>query len=236
MGLPLVGSLVDRVMTWKVRLSFPAAQSWLSAHPPHGLPSDGSAAGSTGAVADIAGYSYRGPASAAWQSAELEISTAPAGHGASVIRVDALVVWLDPRPLDSGPGPHPIRVTLDSGCPPTDARATGVANPGGSLSDQLLPAGLPTAGLRCRYDGMNGHAWQLVNAQRLTATAARQAARSMARLALSHADGGVTSCPMDDESAEVLALAYPGRPDVDLWVKLNGCGGVSNGHVTAGGV
>ena len=43
------------------------------------------------------------------------------------------------------------------------------------------------------------------------------------------------NCPADDGSAQVLALAYPGPVDVDLWVKLNGCGGVSNGHITAGG-
>ncbi len=58
----------------------------------------------------------------------------------------------------------------------------------------------------------------------------------MARMPLSHPDGEVVNCPMDDGSAEVLALAYPGRPDVDLWIKLNGCGGVSNGYITAGGL
>ena len=26
-------------------------------------------------------------------------------------------------------------------------------------------------------------------------------------------------------------LKYPGRPDVDVWIKLNGCGGVSNGYI-----
>jgi hypothetical protein len=35
-------------------------------------------------------------------------------------------------------------------------------------------------------------------------------------------------------SAELIALSYPGRPDVDLWVRLNGCGGVSNGYIFAG--
>jgi hypothetical protein len=47
--------------------------------------------------------------------------------------------------------------------------------------------------------------------------------------------GGVVNCPADDGSAEVLALAYPGRPGVDLWISLNGCGGVSNGYIDAGG-
>jgi hypothetical protein len=236
LGQPGVSSLVDRVMTWRVRLPFPAAQSWLSAHPPRGLPGDGSAQSSDQGVPGLAGYSYRGPASPAWQSAELEIGTAPAGRGASVIRADAVIVWLDPRPVRSGPGRYPIRVTVSSGCPPTDAGVSGVANPGGGLSERLLPLGQPSAGLRCRYDGLNGHPWHLVNAQRLTVSAARQVARSMARLPLAHPDGGVTMCPMDDESAEVLVLAYPGRPDVDLWVKLNGCGGVFNGHIATGGV
>jgi hypothetical protein len=58
----------------------------------------------------------------------------------------------------------------------------------------------------------------------------------MARLPLSHTDGAVVHCPMDDGSAEILALAYPGRPDVDLWIKLNGGASVSNGYIAAGGL
>lgn len=57
----------------------------------------------------------------------------------------------------------------------------------------------------------------------------------MARMPLSHVDGGTVSCPMDDGSYAVLVLTYAGRPDVDLWIKLNGCGGVSNGYIRAGG-
>lgn len=235
LGRPLVGTLVDQVVTWRAPLPFPAAQAWLSAHPPRGLAQDGSVQDGNRTGPDLFGYSYRGPASPAWQSADLEIGTAPAGPGASVIRADAVIIWLDPRPGRSPPGAHPIRVTLTGGCPPTDAGVTGVANPDAGLSQRLLPPGQPATGLRCRYDGLNGHPWHLVNARRLSAPAARQAARPMARLPLSHTDGGVVNCPADDGSAEVLALAYPGRPDVDLWVKLNGCGGVSNGRITAGG-
>jgi hypothetical protein len=33
----------------------------------------------------------------------------------------------------------------------------------------------------------------------------------------------------------VLTLAYPSRPDVDLWITQDGCGGVSNGYITTGG-
>lgn len=235
LGRPAVASLVDRVVAWRVGSPFAAVQAWLSAHPPQGLPSDGSArAGNafTGQTT-MAGTSYRGPASRAWQSADLEISTAPVGSDTSMIRVDAVIVWLDPRPVPSGPGARPVRVTVAGGCPPTDQGVTGVANPGAGLTGRLLPPGQPTAGLRCRYDGLNGHPWHLVAARRLTALAAGQAARSMARMPLSHPDGAVVNCPMDDGSAEVLALAYPGRADVDLWIKLNGCGGVSNGYISA---
>lgn len=237
MGTPDVTSLVDRVMTWRVRLPFAAARAWLSAHRPRGLHSDGSANGGNGITGwtSMVGDSYSGPANPAWASADLEISTAPAGENASVIRVDAVIVWLDPRPVRSGPGVHPVRVTVSGGCPLTDRGVTGVANPGHVLTRRLLPPGQPTAGLRCRYDGLNGHPWHLVAARRLTATAARRAARSMARIPLSHTDGGVMSCPMDDGSFEVLALAYPNRPDVDLWIKLNGCGGISNGYITVRG-
>jgi hypothetical protein len=238
MGTPGVTSLVDQVVAWRVSLPFAATRAWLSAHPPRGLPSDGSASSGNAFAGrtTMAGASYRGPASPAWQSADLEISTAPAAAGGSVIRADAVIVWLDPRPVHSGPGTHPIRVTVTDGCPASDRGVTGVTNPGGGLTRRLLPAGQPAGGLRCRYDGLNGHPWHLVSATRLTAAAARRAARSMARMPLSHTDGGVVNCPMDDGSYAVLALAYPGRPDVDLWIKLNGCRGVFNGYITAGGL
>jgi hypothetical protein len=55
----------------------------------------------------------------------------------------------------------------------------------------------------------------------------------MAARPLSHPDGGAVSCS-ETGAAEVLALAYPRRPDVDLWIKLDGCGGVFNGYITTG--
>jgi hypothetical protein len=235
LGSPSVTSMVDRVAAWRAGSPFAAVRAWLSAHPPRGLPSAGSASGRKAGQDSMAGWGYRGPADRAWQSANLEISAAPAGADASTIRVDAVIVWLDPRPISSGPGRHPVRVTVAGGCPAADRGVTGVTNPGAGLTRRLLPPGPPAAGLRCRYDGINGHPWRLVASQRLTAPAARQAARSMAARPLSHTDGGSVACPADDGSAEVLALAYPGRPGIDLWIKLNGCGGVSNGHIATGG-
>ena len=234
-GSPMVSSLVDKPMTWRVRLPFGTVRAWLSAHPPRGLRVQGwaSSGGAGGGQETAAGTSYQGPGNAAWQSAELDISTAPDGTGATAIRADAMIVWLDPRPVRSGPGAHPLRVTLAGGCPFSDSKVTGVTNPGTGLTRQLLPPGQPTAGLRCRYYGLNEHAFALRSSRRLTAAEARRAARTMRALPLSHPDGEVMSCPNDDGSAEVLVLSYPGRPDVDLWIYLTGCGGVSNGHISA---
>lgn len=97
-----------------------------------------------------------------------------------------------------------------------------------------VPAASPRTGLECVYYGMNGHTWRLRRQQHLTAAHAQRVAASMARRQLSHPLGEVRSCPMDDGSAELIALSYPGGPDVDLWVLLNGCGGVSNGYIFAG--
>jgi len=236
MGTPDITSLVDQVAVWRAGLPIAATRKWLAVHPPRGLPSDGGDLGSQSAGVTIYGTSYRAPPSQAWASADLEISVAPDGPDATAIRVDALIVWLDPRPVKSGPGAHPIRITVAGGCPATDQAVTGVTNPGAPLTQQLLPPGQPTAGLRCQYAGGNGHPpWHLTAATRLVGLAARQAAASMARLRLSHANPAVARClPPDDGSAEVLVLAYPGRPDVDLF-QLVGCGGVSNGYISAGG-
>jgi hypothetical protein len=38
---------------------------------------------------------------------------------------------------------------------------------------------------------------------------------------------------MDDGSAAVIVLAYPGRPDVDLWATTSGCTTIANGHISA---
>ncbi len=221
--------------SWRVRLPFGAVRAWLLAHPPKGLRDAG--AGSTGnsrsgQVIKI-GDGYSAPASKAWQSADLDISATAAGPHATVIRADADVVWLDPVPVRSGPGRHPARVTLASGCPRDDRGVTGVTNPGMKLTRRLLPPGQPVAGLRCSYHGLNGHPWQLSAITHLSAAAARREARSMSAIPLSHVDGAVLMCPADDDSSAILVLAYPGHRDVDLWIHLEGCGGVSNGYIRA---
>jgi hypothetical protein len=202
-----------------------------------GLQQDGSMGqwgiGGTGGTI-ITGYSYDGPSNPAWQSADLAIEVAPAGSDASVIRADGQVVWLDPVPEQDLGSARRMRVTVAGGCPDSDAGFADVANSGLGLTGRLLPGTAPAAGLECRYYGLNGHAWRLRSATRLNAAAASRVASSMARIPLSHPEGAVLNCPLDDDSAEVIALSYPGRPDVDLWISLTGCGGVSNGYILAG--
>ena len=130
------------------------------------------------------------------------------------------------------PGAPVSRVTAR--CPATDKGIAGVTNQGADLPRRLLPAAAPTAGLECRYYGLNGRPFRLRSQTRLTAAAASKVARSMQRLPLSHTVGGVSFCPMDDEASEIIALSYAGRPAVDLQVKLNGCRFVENGFIQAG--
>jgi hypothetical protein len=244
LGAPWV-SLVDRSRSWRVPMPFAQALTWLGAERPgslhqgglreDGLQQDGStgqphAGGRTITI----GYSYDGPPSPAWQSADLAIEVAPAGSDASVIRADGLVVWLDPVPEQDLGSAQRMRVTVAGGCPDSDAGFGDVANSGLGLERRLLPGAAPVAGLECRYHGMNGPAWRLRGATRLNAAAAGRVASTMARIPLSHPDGAAQSCPLGDGSAEVIALSYAGRPDVDLWITLTGCGGVSNGYILAG--
>jgi hypothetical protein len=231
MGREAVGTLVDTTSVWRLPMSFSKAESWLSAQRPRGLPQDGSTRASDASGNTMTGYQYRGPHSPAWQSADLDLGVAPSGNG-SVLRADGLVVWLDPRPLrDNTSGPR-LRVTVTGGCPATDHNIVGVRNPGPGLDHRMVPAGRPVAGLECRYDGMNGHPWKLRRTIRLTRAQATREARSIARLPLSHTNGGVMNCPMDDGSAEVIVLAYPAQ-DVDLWATTNGCQTIANGHISA---
>jgi hypothetical protein len=43
---------------------------------------------------------------------------------------------------------------------------------------------------------------------------------------------GTYSCPMDDASTIVARFGYPGGPPNPVTVKLGGCGGATNGHVS----
>jgi hypothetical protein len=226
-------SLIDRSATWTVQMSLSATLRWFASHHPGGLRESGAGSLSTHGVTTVSGYGYSAPSSAAWAEALVEIAVAPLGPSSSELRADGMTVWLDPIPLrDSQSGPR-ISVDVASGCPASDRGIVGVTNPGAPLNDSLLPSGEPTAGLVCVYDGANGEAFALKQQTALGATAAAAFAARFRQVTLGHADGEVSFCPMDDGSATVIALRYPDRRNVDLWMRTRGCTSISNGYITA---
>jgi hypothetical protein len=230
---PSVMSTVDRHWWWRLPMPVAQAAAWIKAHRPRGLGQpDAFTEGAP--VSPLTGYSYPGPANPAWASAQLEVAVGASGPGTSVMRADSVVVWLDPVPAPDNRHGRRVHVSVVGGCPQTDNSLVGVTNSGADLRKRLLPAATPAAGLECWYHGLNDEPSKLSSVTHLAAAAARQVARNMAQLRLGHARGELTNCPSDDGSAAILALSYPGRPDVDLWVDLSGCGGVANGFVVIG--
>ena len=151
----------------------------------------------------------------------------------SAWRVDAIDTWLDPVPRrDVADGPR-MRVTVTGGCPSTDKGEAGVTNEGADLDAALLPAGGPTAGLICYYNGLNGMAFTLTRSVPLSAADAARVAVAANASQLSHLDDEHVNCPSDDGSQAVLAFSYSGRTDVDLDYALTGCSWVANGHIVA---
>jgi hypothetical protein len=228
MGAVADASLIDRSSFWQVGLSPGQTLAWIKAHPPAGLSPTGS--GTFGTPASEAyGLGYGAQDTGAWRSAQLQIGIAPDGATGSVIRADGTAVWLDPRPNgDSVAGPR-LRVTVAGGCPGTAEGAVGVTDPSQSdLDTVLLPPGSPTAALVCDYAGFSR---RLTGHRALDATTAGRLAAAARGLPLSHTLGGPRSCPADADTVAVIALSYPGRADVDLWLRPTGCASVSNGRI-----
>jgi hypothetical protein len=233
-SLPGATSVVDLSRTWRLpMMTLAQASAWLTAHSPRGLgrPDGPSGISADGTPEDL-GYSYSGPVSPAWDSAELQAQVArlPSG-GSTVLRVDAQVVWLDPVPIrDTQPGP-PARVTIASGCPASDRGDDGVRNTGADLRKALVPAAAPSSGLTCLYDGLNGHPFRLRQHEVLSAAAAARVAAALRSISLSHEIGDTFNCPLDDGSVEIVVLSYSSRADVDLWENLTGCPYTANGFI-----
>ncbi len=230
MGMPEVKSLVDRTRVWQVDLPYAQTLAWLSAHPPVGLTASGSRSEADGT---LDGLDYGEPDTIQWTEGQLAVGLAPLSPTRTLVRVDGEAIWLDPTPRsDVQTGPR-LRVTATRGCPDRDRAVVGVTNPGPALNTSLLPAEGPTSGLICVYTGLNGRRFALTRHVPLTRPAARRLAAVIQHLPLSHTVGGTMFCPDDDARADVLILAYPDRPDVDLWYRPRGCSTIANGFITA---
>jgi hypothetical protein len=234
-GVPMVETRVISTRTWLLPSPYASTVAWLEAHPPNGLGVASTATfGSHGAMASGVTYSDDAHASARLGTTWLELSVAQHGTG-SEVRADAVVVWLDPVPYrDDRTGPR-LRLTVAGGCPAKDTGAVGVRDDAPDLEAALLPDAVPSAAILCRYAGINGTRGSLTKQTRLGAAQAAEVAAYLRSAPLSHVDGAVRSCPMLDGSLEVLAFAYPGRDDVDLWWPVGGCALIANGRIAVDG-
>jgi hypothetical protein len=227
---PLLGvdtSAVDSTRFWKVSMPLDQTLTWLQGNPPSGL----TLFWSTDASGSPEGYAYSAPATDAWDSADLDIAVASTGDDTSVIRADGVVDWLESSPLTDTASGQRMHVTVAAGCPASDTHMVGVTNSGGDLESQMLPSDQPTAGLLCSYDGVNDNPFALQTQKDLDAATARSLAGPVAQLPIGHINNAVCSCPADFGSTVLVALSYPGRADVDLWVMPGGCSSIANGFI-----
>lgn len=237
LGTPVVDTLVDAVRYWHVSRSPDATYMWLQQHAPAGLTKEGSSSGGGNGVVAVQGLSYWAGRTAAYQSAELEIGVAEDGKGESVVRVDGVVVWLDPKPLPDSGAVDRIHFGVRDGCPATDGQhygLDGVNNSGNDLRTRLLPAASPSAALLCHYGpALNTkQPFALTRHVLMNAHDAAGLAAAANNLPLSHTNGGVSSgCGGYDPGTALIALSYPGRQDVDLSMGLGSCAGVGNGFI-----
>ncbi|HJQ02066.1 MAG TPA: hypothetical protein VJ851_10715 [Jatrophihabitans sp.] len=230
LGMPGEQTYVDLARYYRLPLSLAAAVEFVRTHPPAGLIEAGSSTGSPG---QTVGYAWDGPSGSSVQG-QLSMVLAPIDTTSSYLRVDAGQYWLDPRPVKDDAAGARLRIEADEHCPASDAGVVGVRNPDIDLSRQLAPAATATGGLLCSYAGLNGNRFALLSGRPLTADEAGRLGSLAHQVDLSHSDG-LRHCAMDDGSAAVLVLDYPGRPAVDLWLHQRGCTSVSNGQVMAGG-
>ena len=75
------------------------------------------------------GYGYTAPSTAQLQSPELEIGAASPVRPVSAIRVDAVVVWTDPRPWPDNAAGRRIHVTWPKVARPASPALSGSATP-----------------------------------------------------------------------------------------------------------
>jgi len=227
----MASSLVDVKRFWRVGMSFQRAGVWINRHHPRGLRKSmsGNSTSQGNVVSQFVGYDARD--SSAWVEAELQIEVVRGPHDTSLWRVDGMALWLDPRPIRDTYHGHRARITTHTGCPASDRHFSDVRNTGARLARMLVPPGKPTAVLLCQYKGLNGRAFSLSAHHRYGPRIANRLVHRLRSVSLAHADGVETSCPMDDGSADVAAFAFPGRPDVAIWIHATGCSADDNGVI-----
>jgi hypothetical protein len=230
---PAVSSLIDVKQFWRVDMSFRKAGHWVMTHPAQGLREDGWGSGSSHGEVTSRFVVFAAPDTTSWVEAQLQVEVVRGRSGTSLWRVDGMAVWLDPRPIIDRFSGRRARVTTESGCPGSDRHFHDVRNFGTRLATAMLPGGTPSAVLLCRYHGLNVARFTLVQHKRFGRHVAARLANRVRALPLSHVDGSVQSCALDDGSVIVLAFAFPHRSGVALWYAYTGCPTLDNGKIVA---
>lgn len=229
------GALVDRVRFWRVPFRPAVTDRWVRRHRPPGLTLAGWGSGGRYGRVRERDVEFDGRPTTAYASPELQLEIVRAPHGRSYLRADGMAQPLDPRPIRDTYRGHRTRITTRTGCPATRRHLGDVRNSGVQLRHHLLPAGRPTGVLLCAYAGLNGpHRFALRAHHRFGPRIAARLAHRVRSMSLAHVDGAEYHCPMDDGSADVVAFAFPGRPDVALLVRPRGCASADNGVIDGG--
>jgi hypothetical protein len=228
-GRPSGTADADDAAYYEIPMSFRDAQSWLRAFKPAGHLKKTGTSGGGGPGYQDSGVDFSGAASSAWQSADLGLIIQSDSAEGTYLRVDGMVVWLDPVPLrDTATGPR-IHFTVAGGCAATDDNRPDVTNTATGLDREMLPAQAPTSALLCSYNG----AQKLAGHRALDGAQARSVATRIRKVPLSHVDGASYGCPADFGTEGYAAFDYADGQTVDLRVNLSGCEYLSDGEITA---
>jgi hypothetical protein len=185
---------------------------------------------------DVADRSYGDLRRGHWSTALLNVSVSRGRGGSAYLNASGLVYPLDDHPWRDTLCTR-MRVLVDEPCPDAPGNdgggpmQPGVKNPGQPDLDRVLvPAGTPTGGRICFYGNEIRASAQRV----LDGPAAARIARAARQVHLAHDDydGPYSGLGNNIPGMVILALAYPGRPDVDVQANSwSGIGHVANGHI-----
>ena len=235
MGVESTTSRVASTTYWQVPMSVMDSDRWFKANAPKGMAFSSSGSyGGTAASPKVMGEAFSGPANAAWNNGQLQMTAAPVTPTSSIWRIDGVAIWLNPGPIPDDDTGTRIHVSVADGCPSSDKKVVGVSNPSVDLKSMLVPKADPVSALICRYVGMNGPTNTVGSHQLLTGTVAAHLGRKAQNVSLSYDSGeGAHSCPADDEAMTLIVFGYRDGSSVDLWQKASGCGWVANGEIKA---
>jgi hypothetical protein len=129
------------------------------------------------------------------------------------------------QPLGIPSGPVPVRLLVSGGCRPVLGGSRDVVN--SYTGNELVPSN-PVGGLICRYSPSRS---LYAGVDLATSDAVRLAV--VIDAISTDVPQGTFHCPATDDSASIIAFAYAGRADVDLWFSDSGCETLDNGRIRA---